>query len=143
MNGSMPLVTLFAAWCEWAFDQVLRAGITAGLLAVVVLTINVLFRRWISARQMSWLWGLVLLRLLLPVAPSSALSLQNLLTDERAAEDTAGDLSQRSGGDTWTPVEPLAAANAELLHAEALPEVSPPTASTFQPTVVAAGPIIT
>jgi bla regulator protein BlaR1 len=135
MNGSMPLITLFAAWCEWAFDQVLRAGITAGLLAVVVLAINVLFRRWISARQMSWLWGLVLLRLLMPVAPSSALSLQNVLTGERATENAASDLSPPSDGDAWTRKESLAAA---AFKAESSPAVLPPNEPNLNATTVAA-----
>ena len=50
----------------------------ATLLALFVLVINILFRKWLSAGQMGLLWGLVLLRLAMPVGPESSLSLQNL-----------------------------------------------------------------
>src|SRR5262245_50688036 len=102
MDGSMSLVPRAAAWCEWALDLALCAGSMAGLLAMVVLAINILFRRWFSARQMSFLWGLVLLRLLLPVAPSSALSLQNLFVGEPVSVEVAGDVSPQPDRDART-----------------------------------------
>jgi bla regulator protein blaR1 len=49
------------------------------LLVAIVLPINLLFRRWLTAAQMSLLWGLVLIRLLIPIAPASVVSLQGLL----------------------------------------------------------------
>jgi bla regulator protein blaR1 len=51
------------------------------LLAGIVLVVNLLGRRWLTATQMSLLWGLVLVRLLLPIGPGSSLCLQNLLAD--------------------------------------------------------------
>lgn len=75
MNGVVELYV----WLEDALELTVSAGACATLLAVVVLAINMLFRRWLSARQMGLLWSLVLLRLLLPAAPTSPLSLQNLL----------------------------------------------------------------
>ena len=51
-------------------------SVTAGLLAVVVLAINLLLRRWITPGQMGLLWGIVLLRLFLLFAPASSFSLQ-------------------------------------------------------------------
>jgi bla regulator protein BlaR1 len=56
----------------------IHAGIYAAFLVAVVLPINLLFRRWLTAAQVSLLWGLVLVRLLLPVAPPSSLSLEGL-----------------------------------------------------------------
>ena len=52
------------------------ATFSAALLAVIVLAINLLFRRWMTARQMNLLWALVLVRLMLPIGPPSSLSLQ-------------------------------------------------------------------
>jgi hypothetical protein len=48
-------MTEFSLFVERLCDLVdpLSAGVCAGLLAVVVLAINVLFRPWLSARQMS------------------------------------------------------------------------------------------
>src|SRR5580704_15472718 len=78
MNGFMSLVGMVSEWTEHALELAILAGVCAGLLAIVVCAINVLGRRWLSARQMSLLWGLVLLRLLVPVAPSSTFSLEAL-----------------------------------------------------------------
>ncbi|HVU88452.1 MAG TPA: M56 family metallopeptidase [Pirellulales bacterium] len=55
------------------------AGATASLLAIVVGVLNVALRRWLSAGVMSLLWAMVLVRLLVPLAPPSMVSLQNLL----------------------------------------------------------------
>jgi beta-lactamase regulating signal transducer with metallopeptidase domain len=85
------------------------AAVWAGLLAAVVLVVNVLFRRWLSSRQMGLLWGIVLLRLLVPIAPSSSFSLQNLLppapeerTYEEADRESYADL-----GSATSDSEPL------------------------------------
>ena len=64
-------VDLLVPWLE---PMILSAGY-ALLLAMIVLVINIAFRRWLTAGQMALLWGLVLVRLALPVAPSSAVSL--------------------------------------------------------------------
>ena len=82
MNGFESLCSAILFWSEEALGLAIYAGALAGLLAVVVLAVNIFCRRWLSARQMGLLWGLVLLRLLLPVAPSSLLSLQNLSLPE-------------------------------------------------------------
>ena len=57
-------------------------GAHAGLLATVVLAINLMFRRWLNAGQMGLLWGLVLLRLVIPLVPSSSLSLDYLVAPD-------------------------------------------------------------
>lgn len=48
-------------------------------MTVVVLIINMCFRRWLSAGQMGLLWSLVLVRLAFPLALESRLSLESLL----------------------------------------------------------------
>jgi bla regulator protein blaR1 len=69
-----------------AFDFAAYAATYAGLLAIIVAAINLIFRRWISATQMALLWGLVLVRLVLPVAPFSPLSIQYLLRAEMTGD---------------------------------------------------------
>lgn len=73
---------------DYGLDPMLSAAVAATWLAGAVLLINVVFRRWLSAGQLCWLWGLVLVRLLIPVAPESRLSLQNIpAAFERIQED--------------------------------------------------------
>jgi len=78
MNGFMPLIELTSGYLRAAFLLVIHAALWGALLVAVPLLLNLLFRRWLTARQLVFVWGIVLLRLLLPVAPSSAFSLQNL-----------------------------------------------------------------
>jgi len=49
-------VDLLVPWLE---PMILSAGY-ALLLAMIVLVINIVFRRWLTAGQMALLWGLVL-----------------------------------------------------------------------------------
>lgn len=79
MNGFMSLIEGGVDVSSSILVLAIYAGAWAALLAPLVLVINAFGRRWLSARQISCLWGLVLLRLLVPFAPSTALSLQNLL----------------------------------------------------------------
>jgi beta-lactamase regulating signal transducer with metallopeptidase domain len=78
MNGIIAVVEACYQISEYLLQQAVIAGGYAGLVALVVLAINLMGRRWITAGQMALLWGLVLVRLLLPAAPGSALSLQQL-----------------------------------------------------------------
>jgi beta-lactamase regulating signal transducer with metallopeptidase domain len=84
-----PALEFASAGLQLAID----AAFAAGLLAVAVLAVNMLFRRWLSASQMGVLWSLVLVRLLLPWGPPSAVSLQNvwerLATIAAPSESTA------------------------------------------------------
>ncbi|MEZ6067055.1 MAG: M56 family metallopeptidase [Planctomycetaceae bacterium] len=72
-----------------------RLGIGAGLLAAVVLLVNLLARRWLTASQMTLLWGLVLVRLAvpMPLVPQSSLSLWGAVLDWSEGE-TASDSGQ-------------------------------------------------
>lgn len=83
MNEHMSWIAAASYAAEWGLRLALQAGVLATLLAMAVLAINLLLRRWLSTAQMGTLWGLVLLRLLLPAAPGSAWSLQNLLVGDR------------------------------------------------------------
>ena len=68
----------FISATEEGFGLANQAGACAALVAAAVLAINVLLRRRLTAGQMCVLWGLVLLRLVIPSAPESSWSLQNL-----------------------------------------------------------------
>lgn len=59
----------------WAVE----AAASAGLLAIAVLTGNLLLRRWLTAGQRALLWGLVLIRLGMPLAPDSPVGLTRLI----------------------------------------------------------------
>lgn len=89
----------------------LRAGYSGALLALLVGAVNLLFRRWLNAQRMTLLWGLVLLRFALPVAPACPASIHNLVKFPGAASAAGGeslpaiqdawrsDLSATSGSD--------------------------------------------
>jgi beta-lactamase regulating signal transducer with metallopeptidase domain len=79
MNPIRSLFESVLGAASFGLEQAILAGCWAGLLAVPVLLVNVTCRRWISAGQMGLLWALVLLRLLLPAAPGSPVSLQFLV----------------------------------------------------------------
>ncbi len=85
MNFSSLFDTV-GGWVSFGIEWAIFAGLFAALLAAVVLPINLLLRRWITAGQMGLLWGLVLARLLIPIAPSSFFSLQNAFNRLLAAE---------------------------------------------------------
>jgi bla regulator protein BlaR1 len=126
MNGFMAFLSDWCEWPAWGLNLAVGAGLWAALLASVVLVINVCFRRWITARQMGWLWGLVLLRLLVPVAPTSSCSLQYVLRC-----DPGSLLGRGTAADPTVPVPGAAA--------EPQPPAAPsPTAD--QPAIDAAEP---
>lgn len=79
MNGFMPLIELTSGYLRAALMLAIHASLWGTLLASVPLLLTLLFRRWLTARQLVFVWGIVLLRLFLPVAPSSSFSVQNLV----------------------------------------------------------------
>ncbi|MBL9124966.1 MAG: M56 family metallopeptidase, partial [Planctomycetaceae bacterium] len=85
MNGFVASLNGLEQFGVWGLRYALLAGLSASLLAAAVLLVNLLLRRWLSAGQLALLWALVLVRLLLPVAPASPLSLQNMLRSGASA----------------------------------------------------------
>ncbi|MGG4397852.1 M56 family metallopeptidase [Paenibacillus thiaminolyticus] len=70
------------AWNECLlslFGWVIRGSLMAGILVVLVLSLQFLLRKRLEARWKYWLWLPVAIRLLLPWAPESSLSLYNVL----------------------------------------------------------------
>jgi beta-lactamase regulating signal transducer with metallopeptidase domain len=63
---------------ETAFHCALRASLAASILVLLVVLISLIFRKHLPPRGRYALWLLVMLRLLVPVTPSSSLSLFNL-----------------------------------------------------------------
>ena len=59
-------------------DVLWRSSWQASVLAVVVLLVQFMLRRHLSARWRHALWGIVLLRLIIPVTPPSPWSLFNV-----------------------------------------------------------------
>ena len=68
-----------------AWECVVNATFPAFLLAVAVLLIQWTSSRWLRPAQLGLLWGIVLVRLMLPAAPQSAFSLQKLLPADDAS----------------------------------------------------------
>lgn len=64
------------------FDWVIRSSLMAGILVVLVLILQFLLRNKLEARWKYLLWLPVAIRLLLPWAPESSLSLYNVLSLE-------------------------------------------------------------
>lgn len=99
---------------EFAWECVVNATFPALLLAVVVLAVQWTCSRWLRPAQLGLLWGIVLVRLMLPVAPQSPFSLQTVFraADAPAPADPwaqsaptsapAGDMEPR----TYTPAAP-------------------------------------
>ena len=93
-----------ATWC--------RISIQASVLLILVLLVTQLFGRWLTPRVRFWLWGLVLLRFLIPFAPVSGLSLYGLFTavsPETVAQvpQTADAPAVRSANHGVPPMMPL------------------------------------
>lgn len=64
------------------FGWVIRGSFMAGIMIVLVLMLQFLLKNKIEARWKYWLWFPVAIRLLLPWAPESSLSLYNVLSLE-------------------------------------------------------------
>src|SRR5215204_5553735 len=93
-----------------------RASWQASVLAALVLAVQLIFGQRISARWRHAMWMLVLVRLALPVVPSSPLSVFNLAP--RPAPAAPALRSAESAPAVWmrpvTAVPPLAVAHTEV-----------------------------
>ncbi len=114
MNGFISLLNNAHAIGEFGLHLAIVAGFTAGVLALVVLSINLVARRWLTAGQMGFLWGLVLLRMALPFAPASPFSVQSgaIAFDEWLMSGSQPDMAAQ---EMYHQVDaPLAPATADL-----------------------------
>ncbi|MFW5435344.1 M56 family metallopeptidase [Paenibacillus apiarius] len=83
------------------FSWVVRGSLMAGILAVLVLSLQFLLHKRIEARWKYWLWLPVAIRLLLPWAPESSLSLYNVLPVEALAPGIQQQTQNPSAWHTW------------------------------------------
>jgi bla regulator protein BlaR1 len=73
------VIDFFAMHLEPFPAWLIRTTWQAGLLILLVLLIRRVSGRWLGVRGCYWLWLLVLIRLVMPWAPPSSLSVHNLL----------------------------------------------------------------
>lgn len=109
LDGFMMLLEIAHELAQLGLQLAIAAGASAAVLVVLVVVINVAARRWLTAAQMGFLWALVLLRLAMPIAPSSQISLQNLYAN-------VGETNEAEPRDMYSPdsqfqAEVLAMAN--------------------------------
>jgi len=67
MNGFLSVLSEIENYSETVLEATIYSTMAATILAVFVLAINILARRWLTAGQMGLLWGLVLIRLAMPL----------------------------------------------------------------------------
>lgn len=72
------MIHAFASWSQ-VVDRVCTLNLQAALLAVIVSVVCLVGRRSLTPGWRSILWMLVFVRLAIPLAPSSTLSLGNLV----------------------------------------------------------------
>jgi beta-lactamase regulating signal transducer with metallopeptidase domain/type II secretory pathway component GspD/PulD (secretin) len=92
MNMAIPSDAVIVQFLEW----LLRTSLSAAGVAGLVLLAQFLFVRWLTPAWRYRLWGLVVLRLLLPVVPPSATSVWNAGRLIPAPWSMFGPGSQRS-----------------------------------------------
>ncbi|MBD8499167.1 M56 family metallopeptidase [Paenibacillus arenosi] len=83
------------------FDWVIRGSIMAGILVVLVLTLQFLLKNKLGARWTYLLWLPVVIRLLLPWAPESSLSLYNMLPANAIAPELQQSIAPTAADERW------------------------------------------
>src|SRR5205809_4616745 len=103
------LITLGQILFEWTW----RTSIYASLLIVLIILFQKLLAKWLTPRLRYTLSLLILIRLLLPTVPSSALSFENLfppavrLTKPAAVPPISGLSSRELNSVNQTDVSPV------------------------------------
>ena len=112
-------------------------SITLGswLTALVLVCIRLLFRRVLSPKAKYYLWLLLALRLMLPVLPQSAMSIQNLLPQPTVSAAASAAVLPSGTSDTPALAEaipdvPAAPADVSTTAPAAAPAASAPAART-------------
>jgi bla regulator protein BlaR1 len=103
-----------------AGEMMVRASWQASMLALLVILVQRLLRGRAPARWLYLMWGLVLLRLALPVVPASSLSLFNLL--EQLNHPAKSEVVEAAPFARSNDVSPAAPAAAALLEPTARPQ---------------------
>lgn len=114
---------------------VLRSSASAAIVAVLVMAVQVAFARWITPAWRYRMWGLVLLRLLLPALVASPISLWNL-----GLPASAKTLSARWGRERISVAPPRQPLVAPMADAAADP--NSPVVVTVLTTPSGSGPAV-
>ena len=114
MTGVALLDAQVVAVLEW----LVRTSADAAVIALLVLLVQMVFARWLTPAWRYRLWGLVVLRLLMPALPASPASLWNL-DRLMPARNTMGSATN------FAPAG-LARSSPPLVTPVYLPEPSPP-----------------
>ncbi|WP_256992839.1 M56 family metallopeptidase [Paenibacillus sp. SSG-1] len=115
------------------FGWVIRGSFMAFILIVLVLILQFLLRNKIGARWKYWLWLPVAIRLLLPWAPESSLSLYNVLSLEAIAPGIHQQTQASSG---WKEAGRISEAT---VHVER--STNPEASGTSEVPVFESGPV--
>lgn len=109
-------------------ERLLEISVSAGALVVLVLMVQAICGRWLTPRWRYALWGVVVVRLLMPVVPGSVTSLANLWLDAGSTAPSMPAVSDTPIGWTVGTLTPDAASmNAQSAAAFAVdsPRVTP------------------
>jgi beta-lactamase regulating signal transducer with metallopeptidase domain/biopolymer transport protein ExbD/tetratricopeptide (TPR) repeat protein len=93
---------------EIIFERVARLSLEASVLSTLIYVTQRIFRRWVSPSWRYALWGLVAVRLLMPVAPQSPASVFNVMKLLPAKQTAVPVLPQRARAPikTYEPLPP-------------------------------------
>lgn len=133
MNGFLWASDLYVEITNKIVELLIIPTFIAGLLAALVLFVNLFVRKWLTAGQMGLLWALVLIRLAIPYgyAPESSYSLTNLFV-EFMEESTPAELPRDAyAPEPWpmTDTNATTAADVPPMHQIQFPEPKLPEVS--------------
>ncbi|QDU05811.1 Regulatory protein BlaR1 [Gimesia chilikensis] len=133
MNGFLLASDLYVEITDQILELLIIPTMIAGLLAGLVLLINLFARKWLTAGQMGLLWALVLIRLALPYgyAPESSYSLTNLFVEFMEESTPAEPPRDAYAPEPWpiTDTNATIAADVPPMHQIQFPEPKPPEVS--------------
>ncbi|SFL00644.1 bla regulator protein blaR1 [Paenibacillus sp. 1_12] len=119
---------------ETMFSLLLTASLASTVILLLVLLIRKLFNKHLSPRVVHILWFLVLIKLLVPIAPQSAISLFNLLPQAMQVEWNSNQKNMSpnysSDSDSST-IRPLKNNEENILLSESIPNRTEQTASAI------------
>ncbi|QDT23778.1 M56 family metallopeptidase [Gimesia chilikensis] len=133
MNGFLLASDLYVEITDQILELLIIPTMIAGLLAGLVLLINLFARKWLTAGQMGLLWALVLIRLALPYgyAPESSYSLTNLFVEFMEESTPAEPPRDAYAPEPWPMIDTNATTMADVppMHQIQFPEPKPPEVS--------------
>ncbi|MCA9007678.1 MAG: hypothetical protein KDA70_20575, partial [Planctomycetaceae bacterium] len=133
MNGFLLTADLYVKITDQILELLIIPTMIAGLLVALVLFVNLVARKWLTAGQMGLLWALVLIRLAVPYgyAPESSYSLTNLFVEFMEESTPAEPSRDAYTPEPWTANDANTTTAADLppMHQIQFPEPKPPEVS--------------